>query len=158
MNVFQKRIENLCDEIIGRILALMQANSVSEVILTDNDNPVYVIWFDKTGDPCECSVNKIVALEDGITLEVHDRITGENYKVTSRYEAALANPVWLNEILEAITTLLGIVDDKQQEDVICCKCGSTNVICHAVINPNTKAFNGFPNPLSTDGVAIVKKT
>ena len=23
MNIFQKRIENLCDEIIGRILALM---------------------------------------------------------------------------------------------------------------------------------------
>ena len=40
MNIFQKRIENLCDEIIGRILALMQANSVSEVILKDNDNPV----------------------------------------------------------------------------------------------------------------------
>ena len=52
MNIFQKRIENLCDEIIGRILALMQVNSVSEVVLTDNDNPVYVIWFDKTGDPC----------------------------------------------------------------------------------------------------------
>ena len=51
MNIFQKRIENLCDEIIGRILALMQANSVSEVILKDNDNPVYVIWFDKIGDP-----------------------------------------------------------------------------------------------------------
>ena len=47
MNIFPKRIENLCDEIIGRILALMKVNSVSEVILTDNDNPVYVIWFDK---------------------------------------------------------------------------------------------------------------
>ena len=43
MNIFQKRIENLCDEIVGRILALMQANSVSEVMLTDNDNPVFVI-------------------------------------------------------------------------------------------------------------------
>ena len=52
MNNFQKRIENLCDEIVGRILALMQANSVSEVMLTDNDNPVFVILFDKTGDPC----------------------------------------------------------------------------------------------------------
>lgn len=46
MNIFQKRIENLCDEIVGRILALMQANSVSEVMLTDNDNPVFVILFD----------------------------------------------------------------------------------------------------------------
>ena len=98
MNILQKRIENLCDEIIGRILALMQANSVSEVVLTDNDNPVYVIWFDKTGDPCECSVHKVTAVGEGITLEVHDKITGENYKVTSRHEAALANPVWLNEI------------------------------------------------------------
>ena len=65
MNIFQKRIENLCDEIIGRILALMQANSVSEVILTDNDNPVYVIWFDKTGDPYECSVHKVTAVREG---------------------------------------------------------------------------------------------
>ena len=99
MNIFQKRIENLCDEIIGRILALMQANSVSEVILTDNDNPVYVIWFDKT-------VHKVTAVREGIILEVHDKITGENYKVTSRHEAALANPVWLNEILEEIIVTL----------------------------------------------------
>ena len=27
MNILQKRIENLCDEIIGRILALMKVNS-----------------------------------------------------------------------------------------------------------------------------------
>ena len=92
MNIFPKRIENLCDEIIGRILALMKVNSVSEVILTDYDNPVYVIWFDKIGDPCECSVHKVTAVGEGITLEVHDKITGENYKVTSRHEAALANP------------------------------------------------------------------
>ena len=75
MNIFQKRIENLCDEIVGRILALMQANSVSEVMLTDNDNPVFVILFDKTGDPCECSVHKVTAVGEGITLEVHDKTT-----------------------------------------------------------------------------------
>lgn len=106
MNILQKRIENLCDEIIGKILALMQANSVSEIILTDNDNPVYVIWFNKMGDPCECSVHKVTAVGEGITLEVHDKITGENYKVTSHHEAALANPVWLNEILEEIIVTL----------------------------------------------------
>ena len=139
MNIFQKRIENLCDEIIGRILALMQANSVSEVILTDNDNPVYVIWFDKIGDPCECSVHKVTAVGEGITLEVHDKITGENYKVTSRHEAALANPVWLNDILEAITNIFHIKED----NVICCKCGSTNVTCEAMINPNTKDFDHY---------------
>ena len=139
MNIFQKRIENLCDEIIGRILALMQANSVSEVILTDNDNPVYVIWFDKIGDPCECSVHKVTAVGEGITLEVHDKITGENYKVTSRHEAALANPVWLNDILESITNIFHIKED----NVICCKCGSTNVTCEAMINPNTKDFDHY---------------
>ena len=106
MKFYQKRIENLCDEIIGRILALMQANSVSEVILKDNDDPVYVIRFDKTGNPCECSVHKVTAVGEGITLEVHDRITGENYKVTSRHEAALANPVWLNEILDTVIGIL----------------------------------------------------
>ena len=107
MNILQKRIENLCDEIIGRILALMKVNSVSEVILTDNDNPVYVIWFDKIGDPC--------------------------------HEAALANPVWLNDILEAITNIFHIKED----NVICCKCGSTNVTCEAMINPNTKDFDHY---------------
>lgn len=118
MNIFQKRIENLCDEIIGRILALMQANSVSEVILKDNDNPVYVIWFDKTGDPCECSVHKVTAVGEGITLEVHDKITGENYKVTSRHEAALANPVWLNDILEAMTNIFQIKNTGLEENII----------------------------------------
>ena len=143
MNIFQKRIENLCDEIIGRILALMQANSVSEVILTDNDNPVYVIWFDKMGDPCECSVHKVTAVGEGITLEVHDKITGENYKVTSRHEAALANPVWLNEILEAMTNIFQIKNTGLEENVICCKCGANHVICNAFINPNTKQFYNY---------------
>ena len=115
MNIFQKRIENLCDEIIGRILALMQVNSVSEVILTDNDNPVYVIWFDKMGDPCECSVHKVTVVGERITLEVHDKITGENYKVTSRHEAALANPVWLNEIL--IVTYISLIKDTKTKKV-----------------------------------------
>ena len=114
MNIFQKRIENLCDEIIGRILALMQVNSVSEVMLTD-DNPVYVIWFDKMGDPCECSVHKVTAVGERITLEVHDKITGENYKVTSRHEAALANPVGLNEIL--IVTYISLIKDTKTKKV-----------------------------------------
>lgn len=121
----------------------MQANSVSEVILKDNDNPVYVIWFDKTGDPCECSVHKVTAVGEGITLEVHDKITGENYKVTSRHEAALANPVWLNEILEAMTNIFQIKNTGLEENVICCKCGGNHVICNAFINPNTKQFYNY---------------
>ena len=128
MNIFQTRIENLCDEIIGRILALMQVNSVSEVILTDNDNPVYVIWFDKMGDPCECSVHKVTAVGKGITLEVHDKITGENYKVTSRHEAALANPVWLNEILTVVTDISPTKDTELKEEGTCFNCGGNNVI------------------------------
>ena len=128
MNILQKRIENLCDEIIGRILALMQANSVSEVILKDNDNPVYVIWFDKTGDPCECSVHKVTAVGEGITLEVHDKITGENYKVTSRHEAALANPVWLNEILTVVRAIFPTKDTRLEEKGTCFNCGGNNII------------------------------
>lgn len=93
-------------EIIAGIFALMQVNSVSEVVLTDNDNPVYVIWFDKMGDPANAPVHKVSAVGEGITLEVHDKITGENYKVTSRHEAALANPVWLNEILDTVIGIL----------------------------------------------------
>ena len=128
MNIFQKRIENLCDEIIGRILALMKVNSVSEVILTDNDNPVFVIWFDKTGDPCECSVHKVTAVGKGITLEVHDKITGENYKVTSRHEAALANPVWLNEILTVVRAIFPTKDTRLEEKGTCFNCGGNNII------------------------------
>ena len=128
MNIFPKRIENLCDEIIGRILALMKVNSVSEVILTDYDNPVYVIWFDKIGDPCECSVHKVTAVGEGITLEVHDKITGENYKVTSRHEAALANPVWLNEILTVVTDISPTKDTELKEEGTCFNCGGNNVI------------------------------
>ena len=128
MNIFQNTIENLCDAIIGRILALMQVNSVSEVILTDNDNPVYVIWFDKMGDPCECSVHKVTAVGKGITLEVHDKITGENYKVTSRHEAALANPVWLNEILTVVTDISPTKDTELKEEGTCFNCGGNNVI------------------------------
>ena len=151
MNIFQKRIENLCDEIIGRILALMQANSVSEVILRDNNNPVYVIWFDKTGDPCECFVHKVTAAGKGIILEVHDKITGENYKVTSRHEAALANPIWLNEILSAMTDFFPIKIAELKEEVICGKCGGNNIISDIFFNLRTKESDYYINESFING-------
>lgn len=142
MNSFQNRIEILCDAIIGRILSLMQVNSVSETILTDKNNRVFVIWFDKTGEPCECFVHKVIACNDNICIEVHDKITGQNHKVTSRYEAALANPVWLNEVLEAIDRILPI-KDTGEEETICCKCGGKHITCEAFINPNTQEFDHY---------------
>lgn len=109
-------------------------------MLTDNDNRFFVILFDKTGDPCECSVHKVTAVGEGITLEVHDKITGENY---TRSQAAMRrlwpNPVWLNDILEAMTNIFHIKED----NVICCKCGSRDVTCEAMINPNTKDFDHY---------------
>lgn len=69
------------------------------------------------GDPCECSVHKVTAVGEGITLEVHDKITGENYKVTSRHEAALANPVWLNEILTVVRAIFPTKDTRLEEKV-----------------------------------------
>ena len=77
-----------------------------------------VIWFDKIGDPCECSVHKVTAVGKGITLEVHDKITGENYKVTSRHEAALTNPVWLNDILVSHNKYLSDKNTGLEENVI----------------------------------------
>lgn len=41
----------------------MQVNSVSEVVLTDNDNPVYVIWFDKMGDPANAPYTRYLLSE-----------------------------------------------------------------------------------------------
>lgn len=105
MGNIQKKIEIIREEIITCILTLMRSNSVSEITLTETDNPVFIIWFDKTGEPCECRVHKVIAADESIFLEVYDKITGETHKITNRHETALANPVCLNEMLEAIKNI-----------------------------------------------------
>lgn len=120
MRNFQKNIEHLRLKIINSICSLMRANRLTEITLESEEyDPVYVIWFDDLGDPIECTVHKIKDIGNDITLEVCNKITEERYEVTSEYELALANPIWLNEMYEFMTRIL----PETEGNVICCKCG-----------------------------------
>lgn len=102
MKTFEKSIRQLRKEIVNSIRSLMQANRLTEITLdSDGHDPVFVIWFDDIGDPVECTVHKITDTGQGIALEVRNKITEEAYHVTSEYELALANPIWLNEIMSS---------------------------------------------------------
>ena len=145
MKTFEKDIEQLRENIINSILSLMKANQLTEITLeSDDHDPVFVIWFDDLGDPVECTVHKIKDVGNDIVLEVHNKITEDAYDVTSEYELALANPIWLNEMYEFMLRILSQTEGTGTEvNAICCRCGSTDVTCEAMINPNTKAFDHY---------------
>ena len=145
MKTFEKSIRQLREEIVDSIRSLMQANRLTEITLdSDGHDPVFVIWFDDLGDPVECTVHKITDTGQGIVLEVRNKITEEAYHVTSEYELALANPIWLNEMYEFMLHILPQTEESETEvNAICCKCGGTDVTCEAMIDPNTKAFDHY---------------
>ena len=56
---FSDRIEELRKDIIEAIRQLLDAHGMKEISFCDsNDDPVWVIWFGKNGDPYECRVEK----------------------------------------------------------------------------------------------------
>ncbi len=150
MKTFEKSIRQLREEIVNSIRSLMQANRLTEITLdSDGHDPVFVIWFDDLGDPVECTVHKITDTGQGIVLEVRNKITEEAYHVTSEYELALANPIWLNEMYEFMLHIL----PQTEGNAICCKCGGTDVTCEAMIRLLTTTRT---SPFSTDGATAAK--
>ena len=57
---FSGRIEELRADIIEAIRQLLQAHCMTEIRFPEDDgyDPVWVIWFNKNGDPYECMVTE----------------------------------------------------------------------------------------------------
>lgn len=100
---FSGRIEELRKDIIEAICQLLYAHGLTELTFTSQDeDPVWVIWFSKNGDPYECRVTGIRISGDSLTVIAADKESGDEVECYGPFELGASNIDWLNGIYEAI--------------------------------------------------------
>ena len=100
---FNDRIEELRKDIIGAIRELLDTHGLKEISFCDsNDDPVWVIWFGKNGDPYECRVTKLKVTEDSMTVIALEKESGDEVACYTPYDLGASNIDWLNQMYEAV--------------------------------------------------------
>ena len=99
---FSDRIEELRKDIIEAIRQLLYAHGLTEITFRDNDDdPVWVIWFDKHADPYECWVTGLEITDDGLIVLATIKDSLEDIACYSPFELGASNIDWLNGMYEA---------------------------------------------------------
>lgn len=99
---FGDRIEELRKDIIEAIRQLLYAHRLKEISFADNDeDPVWVIWFGKNGDPYECRVTGLEVTDNSLTVFASEKECGEEVACHTPYELGASNIDWLNQMYEA---------------------------------------------------------
>lgn len=99
---FSDRIEELRKDIIEAIRRLLYAHGLKELSFTnDDEDPVWVIWFDKNGDPYECRVTGLEVTDSRLTVFAWEKESGCEVACHTPYELGASNIDWLNQMYEA---------------------------------------------------------
>ena len=99
---FSHRIEELRKNIIEATRQLLYAHSLKELSFTnDDEDPVWVIWFDKNGDPYECRVTGLEVTDSSLTVFAWEKESGCEVACHTPYELGACNIDWLNQMYEA---------------------------------------------------------
>lgn len=105
---FGDRIVALQNEILEAIKAEFLANGLTQVDLSDIEEPTNVVWWGNDGYTNESPVVRVDFKDGEISLEVDY----ENDMITLyEYDFALNHPTWLNLILENIRETLNKSSD-----------------------------------------------
>ena len=100
---FSDRIETLRKDIIDAIRQLLYSHGQTEITFPEEqDDPVWVIWFNWDGDPYECKVMGVKVTDNSMTVVAHDKICGDEVTCTTPFELGAKNIDWLYEIYDAI--------------------------------------------------------
>ena len=100
---FSDRIEELRKDIIEAIRQLLDAHGLKEITFTDNEeDPVWIIWFDDNGEPYECYVTGIEVADKHITVLATIKDSMEEVFCQSPFELGASNIDWLNQMYEAV--------------------------------------------------------
>ena len=99
---FRDRIEELRKDIIEAIRQLLDVHGLTEITFRDNDDdPIWVIWFDKHADPYECWVTGLEITDDGLIVLATIKDSLEEVVCYSPFELGASNIDWLNGMYEA---------------------------------------------------------
>lgn len=100
---FSDRIETLRKDIIDAISQLLYSHGLTEITFPEEqDDPVWVIWFNWDGDPYECKVMGVKVTDNSMTVIVHDKICNDEVTCSTPFELGAKNIDWLYEIYDAV--------------------------------------------------------
>lgn len=100
---FSDRIEELRKDIIEAIRQLLDVHGLKEISFCDsNDDPVWIIWFGKNGDPYECWVTRLEVTKNSLTVIALEKESGDEVACYTPYELGASNIDWLNQMYEAV--------------------------------------------------------
>ena len=100
---FSDRIETLRKDIIDAIRQLLYSHGLKEITFPEEqDDPVWVIWFNWDGDPYECKVMGVKVTDNSMTVIAHDKIGNNEVTCSTPFELGAKNIDWLYEIYDAI--------------------------------------------------------
>ena len=101
--VFEDRIEKLREDVIGAIRQLLHDHSMNAIRFPEEDyDPVWVVWFNKNGDPYECRVTGLRVTDNNLTIIAEEKESGDEVECYSPFELGTRNIDWLHEMYEAV--------------------------------------------------------
>ena len=100
---FSDRIETLRKDIIDDISQMLYSHALTEITFPEEqDDPVWVIWFNWDGDPYECKVMGVKVTDNSMTVIAHDKICNDEVTCSTPFELGAKNIDWLYEIYDAV--------------------------------------------------------
>jgi len=101
--VFGDRIEELREEIIDAIRQLLHAHAMKMIRFQEKDcDPVWVVWFNKNGDPYECRVTGLRVTDNSLTVLAEEKESGDEVECYSPFELGAKNIDWLYEMYDTV--------------------------------------------------------
>lgn len=100
---FSGRIEELRTDIIEAIRQLLHDHCMNEIRFPQEESdPVWVIWFDKNGDPYECRVTGLRVTDSSLTVIAEEKEGGYEVECYSPFELGTRSIDWLHEMYNAV--------------------------------------------------------
>lgn len=120
MMAFDDRIEGLRQCIIGAIRQLLDAHGMTGIRFPEDDghDSVWIIWFNKNGEPEECRVTGLRMTDTGMTVTAEEKFGAYEVECCGRFDLGARNIDWLHEMYEAVWRQLeetGNVEPKTEE-------------------------------------------
>lgn len=113
---FSGRIEELRKDIIEAIRQLLYAHAMKAIRFPEEDyDPVWVIWFNKNGDPYECKVTGLRVTDNSLTVLAEERESGDEVECYSPYELGASNIDWLHGMYDAVWRQLEETDEVEPQ-------------------------------------------
>lgn len=110
---FSGRIEELRRDIIDGIRQLLHARHLDAVRFPEDDyDPVWVIWFNRNGDPYECRVTGLRVTDNSLTVLAEEKESGDEVECHSPFELGAKNIDWLHEMYDTVWRQLEAADNE----------------------------------------------